>query len=325
MQHPYWHGWTRPLLIIGSLALSNIGCGSVNNGHQPDAAAGGGADAAVDAAAPPRCDPSKPFGAPTIVANINGSGVDQGARLVDDLTLYFGSVRPPSTTVGLYKATRSSPTSPFGAPVPLTMINNTGAASGPTLTGDGLTMYYALIPAGQTTQTTGDIYVTTRANKAAEFLGGTPVAQVNSTIDDLDPFITEDGSALYFDSARGSTALHLYVAVRQSDGSFATPQALNNLNTNMVDGHPVLSQDGRTLYWSSNRTDGGAQGGTDIWAATRPSTAGSFGTPFRVPELSSANNESMSWISPDSCLVYLQSDRPGGLGAQDIWQAVKPM
>ncbi len=324
MQNIYLRDWTRLLVTIGSLALSNIGCGRVNMGSRQDAATVPSMDAPVDSAAvTPLCDPNKPFGAPTVVANINSSGVDQGAKLVDDVTLYFGSVRPPAS-LGLYKATRSSPTGPFGTPAPLAAINATGAASGPALTGDGLTMYYALVATGQTT---GEIYVTTRANKASDFPAGTPVAQVNSTIDDLDPFITEDESVLYFDSARGGTALHLYFAVRQPGGSFGTPQALTNLNTNMVDGHPVLSHDGLTLYWSSTRTDGGALGGTDIWAATRLSTAGSFGTPVRVPELSSSSNESVSWISPDSCTIYLQSDRqgPGSVGAQDIYVAVKPM
>jgi len=204
------------------------------------------------------------------------------------------------------------------------LINAKGSASGPALTSDGLTMYYALVATNQTTG--GDIYVTTRTDKASDFPAGTQVAgQVNSAVDDLDPFITEDESVLYIDSARGGAGLHLYVAVRQPGGTFGTPQALTDFNTTAIDGHPVLSHNGLTLYWSSTRADGGAQGGTDIWAATRPSTAGSFSAPVRVPELSSANNESTSWISPDSCLVYLQSDRTGGSGAQDIWQAVKPL
>jgi hypothetical protein len=218
-------------------------------------------------------------------------------------------------------ATRSSPTSPFGAPVPLTAINATGGATGPSLTGDGLTMYYALT----TSQDTGDIYVTHRASLAAAFGPGTPVTGLNSTVQDLDPFITADGSTLYFDSARSSTALHLYFAVRQANGSFATPQAMTAFNTNMVDGHPVVSRDGLTLYWSSTRTDGGAQGLTDIWMASRSSIAGDFGTPVRVPELSSVKGESVSWISPDNCMVLLQSDRPGGSGLQDIYQAVRPL
>lgn len=316
MQVDYMRDRLYVLTVIGSL-VTGAGCGNVNGTHgAPDAAA----DSASPDSPPPRCDPTKPFGTPTFVTEVNSAAADQGAKLVDDLTLYFGSNRAPS--LGLYMATRSSPTSPFGAAVPLQAINATGSASGPALTGDGLTMYYTLIRPGQTF---ADIYVTRRASKASDFPPGSLVTGINSTVDDLDPFITEDESALYFDSARGTTALHLYVAVRQGDGSFGTPQALTDLNTNMVDGHPVLTHDGLQIYWSSTRTDGGAQGVTDIWIATRLSTAGSFGTPVRVPELSSSDGESLSWISPDGCVAYLQSTRPGGDGLQDILQAVKPM
>jgi len=304
-------------MVLAGLALPSAGCGSVANEPQRDAAVEPPADAALpDSTVAPRCDPTKSFGQPTPVPNINSTARDQGAQLVDDLTLYFGSDR--SGSAGLYVATRSSPTSPFSTPVALSAINMTGAASGPALTGDGLTMYYAVASA----QTLGDIYVTARADKGAMFPAGTPVTQVNSPTEDLDPFITADGAALYFDSARGTTALHLYTAVRRTDGSFDVPQALTNLNTNAVDGHPVVSRDGLTIYWSSTRTDGGAQGGTDMWMATRPSTADTFVTPTRVPALSSISNESVSWIAPDGCVAYLQSDRTG---SADIWVAVRPM
>lgn len=307
------------LLIIGNLAAAGLGCGGVASGPYPDAPPPT-IDAAPDApAVVPRCDPAKPFGTPTLVAGINSASLDQGAKLVDELTLYFGSQRTPA---GLYKATRSTPTSPFGAPVALTAFTATGIATGPTFTGNGLTMYYALVATGQTT---GDLYVTTRASKSVEFAPGTLVAQVNSTVEDLDPFITDNDAALYFDSSRGTTALHLYVASRQPDGMFGAPQALTNLNTTAVDGHPVLSQDGLTLYWSSTRADGGALGVTDIWSATRPSTAATFGAATRVPELSSDRGESVSWIAADGCVAYLQSDRAGGLGGQDIYEARRPM
>ena len=319
----YLHDQLYALTVIGSLA-TGMGCGGVNQ-ERPDAAVDSSTGTPPDSIPPdaapvPRCDPTKPFGTPTLIPDINSSVRDQGAELIDDLTIIFGSDRD-NPTGALYMATRGSPASPFGAPAPLTAINATGGATGPTLTGDGLTMYYALT----TNQDTGDIYVTRRTSKADAFGPGTPVMGLNSTVQDLDPFVTADGSALYFDSARGSTALHLYVAVRQADGSFGTPQALTNLNTNVTDGHPVLSHDGLTIYWSSPRADVGAKGGTDIWIATRPSTAGAFGAPTLVPELNSPSNESMSWISPDGCMVLLQSDRPGGLGTQDIYQATRPM
>lgn len=295
------------------------GCGDVNHQAPPDAKVDAAPDSAVlpDAAAA-RCDPTKPFGAPTPVPGINSNVRDQGAELVDDLTIIFGSDRSPGT--GLYMATRATPTSPFGSPAPLTAINATGQATGPTLTTDGLTLYYALV----TGQDAGDIYVTHRDHRTDAFVAGTRVTGINSASSDLDPFISADGSTLYFDSAQGGTALHLYAAVRQAGGTFAAPQALTAFNTTAVDGHPVLSPDGLTLYWSSTRTDGGALGGTDIWRATRTSTAGEFANPAPVAELNSAMNESPSWVSPDSCVVLLQSDRPGGSGAQDIYQAVRP-
>jgi WD40-like Beta Propeller Repeat len=308
---------------IAVLGLATaLGCGGVSHQAPPDAMA----DATTpDGAVPPdaaaaRCDPSKPFGAPALIPGINSNVRDQGAELIDDLTIIFGSDRSPGT--GLYMATRSTPTSPFGVPAPLTAINATGGATGPTLTADGLTMYYALT----TAQDPGDIYVTRRNSRADAFVPGTRVIGVNSTGSELDPFISADGSTLYFDSTQATgVALHLYVALRQTSGGFATPQALTAFNTSAVDGHPVLSADGLTLYWSSTRTDSGVKGGTDIWSARRTSTAGEFASPAPVAELNSPMNESMSWVSPDNCMVLLQSDRPDGVGLQDIYQAVRPL
>lgn len=266
------------------------------------------------------CDPNKPFGTPTRVANINSSVRDQGAVLVDDLTLIFGSDR--AGTADLYVATRSSPTGPFSTPVLLPSVNtSTNHENAPALTPDGLTMYYAFLGVGAAF---GDIHVTNRPDKSSPFPIGNPVPNVNSASEDADPYITLDGSALHFGSGRGSTELNLFVAFRQSDGSFGIPQPLTSLNTSVADSHPRLTQGGLRIYWSSVRSDGGAQGGTDIWTATRSSLANAFGTPTRVPELSTTSNESPSWVSPDNCTMYLQSNRPGGLGTQDIHVAVKP-
>jgi Tol biopolymer transport system component len=331
-------------VVIGSVAVTagaGAGCGGVSHRGPPDASIdaamidattidarmidartdGPPPDAPPDAPPVARCDPSKPFGAPMPVTELNSTAVDQGAKLVDDLTMYFGSNR--TGVFGLYMATRSSPSQPFATPVALALVNAAGAASGPTLTADGLTLYYALVPTGAQT---GDLYVTHRASKADPFPAGSPVANVNDpSLDDLDPFITEDGSVLYFDSARVGASLHLYFALRQPGGSFGAVQAMTSQNVGPIDGHPVLSHDGLTLYWSSTRTDGGAQGITDIWFATRPTTAAVFGAASRIAELSSTGSESLSWISADGCVALLQSTRTGTIGGQDIFQATKPM
>jgi WD40-like Beta Propeller Repeat len=342
MQRRYLRNGGQRLLWLGSLVLSNIGCGAVSRGQPEDAATLDDArldarmvppdavvvDAATDGAtdAPTsvrRCDPRKPFGAPSpgSVDSINSTSRDQGAVLFGELTIFFASDRPDPA---IFTATRSSATSPFGQPTKLGDVNLDVGATGPTLTADGLTMYYAVTPVGGK----GDIYRSRRGTTSEVFPRGTAVIELNSAVDDLDPHITEDGSTIYFDSARGGTALDLYMAVRKPDGTFNTPVPLTPLNlTDSADGHPVLTRDGLTLYWSSNRVPGGGTPGptTDIWSATRASTADVFDAPMLVPDLNSSGSESLSWIAPDNCSALLQSTRAPNKGLQDIFEAVRPL
>lgn len=54
------------------------------------------------------------------------------------------------------------------------------------------------------------------------------------------------------------------------------------LNTPLVDGCPIQSPDGLSLYLASNRP--GGLGGLDIWVAHRPSTDAPFGAPENLGE-----------------------------------------
>jgi WD40-like Beta Propeller Repeat len=55
-----------------------------------------------------------------------------------------------------------------------------------------------------------------------------------------------------------------------------------DLNTASLDGCPIQSPDGLSLYMASNRP--GGKGGLDIWVATRPSTREPWGAPESLPE-----------------------------------------
>jgi hypothetical protein len=323
MQRSWLRDQVWRLVFLGGLAPSVLGCGGVNK-----PAGGGDADAAVDSAAAadapvaaPRCDPTKPFGPPTVVPNINGPGKDVTAVLADDLTIYWASDRAGSSD--LYVATRTSRASSFTNPTALTAINGAGAESAPALTRSGLTLYYAVAPVGDPN---ADIYVATRPDVGSMFSSGTPVAKLNGTSDDGDVSVTGDGGLVYFASSRpGTGGYDIYVAVHKPDGSFDVPRLVSELDTAAYDAHPRITADGLTMYYSSMRTDGGAQAGADIWTASRSTTAEPFGSPKRVPELSTPSNESPTWIAPDGCSIYLQTDRSGGPGGQDIWEAVKPL
>ncbi len=70
-------------------------------------------------------------------------------------------------------------------------------------------------------------------------------------------------------------------------GEWSTPQSLELLpgsstavNTESLDGCPIQSPDGLSLFMASNRP--GGLGGIDIWVAERPTTAAGFGAPVNL-------------------------------------------
>lgn len=77
------------------------------------------------------------------------------------------------------------------------------------------------------------------------------------------------------------------------------------------------SPDGKTLLWGSTNRPGGI-GGWDIWLSRR-SQAG-WSVPQPAPFDSTAN-EFDPTFSPDGRYVYFFSNRPGGLGGDDIYRA----
>ncbi|KRD31913.1 hypothetical protein ASE35_13150 [Lysobacter sp. Root916] len=78
----------------------------------------------------------------------------------------------------------------------------------------------------------------------------------------------------------------------------------------------TLSPDGRTALWFSRDRPGGA-GGYDIWISRRGEQGWSEATP--VP-FNSPGRDFDPAFSADGRSVYFCSDRPGGLGADDLWR-----
>ena len=87
-----------------------------------------------------------------------------------------------------------------------------------------------------------------------------------------------------------------------------------------VEADPYFTRDGDTLYFISTRsTDGVKRKDLDLWRVDR-TAGGAWGTPRRLPE--PLNSKSTEWFprpSPDGWL-YFGSNRPGGLGGNDIWR-----
>jgi hypothetical protein len=284
-------------------------------GTDSDAEAGTDAQ---DAAAP--CDPAKPFGAPAIIAELQSSGTEGGLRLLpDELTGFFWSTRTGGPgTANLYVTTRPDRASPFGGVALLNNVNATGTFQlDPTPLPNGLTLVFRSIRADSGAGG-DDLYSAARANAGADFAQPTPIASLNSTSNDVQPFVTADGSEVYYASDRTGN-YDIYRAAIQG-GVYGAPAPVTELNQAGVDdADPVLSADRLTIFFASTRP--GGQGASDIWTATRTSTAAAFGAPTNVAELNSTAQDDPTWLSADGCRLYMSI---GPMPATHIYLATRP-
>jgi hypothetical protein len=97
------------------------------------------------------------------------------------------------------------------------------------------------------------------------------------------------------------------------------PGSSNAVNTDALEGCPIQSPDGLSLYMASNRP--GGLGGIDIWVAQRSSTSEGFGTPVNLgaPVNSSANDFCPTPVRGNG--LFFVSNRAGGCGGADIYFA----
>ena len=116
-------------------------------------------------------------------------------------------------------------------------------------------------------------------------------------VGDDDPSATGDLLELYFNRAQD-----ILVTRRAAvTDPWGTPVVVAELSSPENDTTPEVSYDGLTIYLASNRP--GGAGVLDIYRATRASRADAWGTPVRVPELSSATREASATTTDDLALV----------------------
>jgi len=302
--------------MCGLLAVHGIwlaACGSVQAPDDPDGAAadgpvapvpdagGGGDDGPTGPAA--RCDPSKPFGAPVLVDRLNTSGPDEGAHLTaDELTVFLSRYEQDKTN--LYMATRPSIEEPFDAPVAITVLN-TGKERWPAPSADGLAVYFLR---------DGVPHVASRHSTAEPFGPASAMSISASTFGYQDLYSTSTG--LYL-TAVSFQRVDIIRVERLPSGDFGPPDTVEELAGGVA---PVLSGDQQLIYWSTTRTDGGSLGGLDVWEAQR-APSGTFANPKNVTVVNSSRADQPTWVSPDGCVLYLQSERSGNA---DIYAATRP-
>ncbi len=233
-----------------------------------------------------------------------------------------------------FMATRATKDDLWGAPARLGRVGDPrsswktiGVIPGYT-TGDGLETYFLDYPAAGG-YGSYDLWMMKREAIGADW--SQPVnlgPAVNSPDGELPPTISPDGLELYFGTSPNPPrpgsygGIDLWMTKRATrNDPWGTPVNLGpTINTAYSENLPILLGDGLLLFFFSNRP--GGYGQDDLYVTTRASLSDSWGRPVNLgPFVNSAGNEMYAYLSADGSTLFFDSDRPGGYGGHDIWQA----
>ena len=193
----------------------------------------------------------------------------------DGLELYFNSYNRPGGYghADIWVAKRVTRNDAWGVPVNLgTPVNTSGPEGTARLSTDGMELYFsARNRAGG--YGSDDIWGTRRATINDPW--GEPInlgAVINSPASECYPSLSADGLVLFFSEETGQPVRpggfgnpDMWVTARASISEpWGTPMNLGPIvNSTSLDDDPVISPDGFTLYFGSERP--GGFGGYDLW------------------------------------------------------------
>lgn len=254
-------------------------------------------------------DPGRPAcRAARALADLNAPDDDQDPWLSPDRTeIVFASKRPGLAPGGqLWHAVRAGHDGPFAAPTQLVGdFVTAGDVRGPSMSDDGLTLYYAKEPAAGGAPA---IYAATRADRASDHFAASRLL-----VDEGDhPSLTANELVMYF--AKGSPS-HLYRTTRASlDAAFAPATRLDEL---VVDAElqPSISSDDTTLVFALS--DAGpthivrSRRGTAVFGPAEPVVETQLADPAATVERPSLHR--------DGITILFASDIVGGSAPEDLF------
>jgi WD40-like Beta Propeller Repeat len=101
---------------------------------------------------------------------------------------------------------------------------------------------------------------------------------------------------------------------------FGAPQLITELASTQQTGNPTLTADLLEIYFTVEVP--GDSG--DVWFSTRSAANLPFAAPAPVAGVNTPSFETSSAISADGLTLWFGSDRPGGVGAIDVWVSTRP-
>jgi WD40-like Beta Propeller Repeat len=116
------------------------------------------------------------------------------------------------------------------------------------------------------------------------------VAELSDATRSDNPSLTRDMLEIHFTTDRAGASIDIWRAQRSERAEpFGPPAPATELNTSSTETSPIVSADGLTLWFASDRA--GGLGDLDVWSATRASRSAAWSAARHVPELSSSGKD----------------------------------
>lgn len=199
--------------------------------------------------------------------------------------------------------------SAWSVPVFETTLNSTAADSGPHLSFDGLTLFFASFRSGN-----WEIYEAARAFPGGAWSVPVVVPELADALTDDQPFLAIGNVEVFFASLRlgGAGGFDILRSTRAAPGQpWSVPAFVTELNSSGSESSFSMTADGLEAYMLTTGWGAPFAPQNAIFRATRTSTALPFGTPALVTELSNANTHRDCEISPDGLtIVYTEFISP---------------
>jgi hypothetical protein len=171
---------------------------------------------------------------------------------------------------------------------------------------------------------TGSLLMHTRIGKSRHFERPQPYnAPVNSGKDfETEACISSDLNTLFFVSSRtgGYGEADIYFTHKLPNGEWGIPQnAGPNINSVYNEGFPQISDDGKTLYFSSQGHT--SMGGYDIFRSGWDELKQEWGPAENIGyPVNSTDDDMMFSLAGNNRDGYISACRPGGFGDLDIYK-----
>jgi len=265
------------------------------------------------------------FSEPTMVPNVNSDSSDSYPEISrDGLELYFVSKRG-GIFENIWISKRLSIDDPWSEPVKLDGPFNERTAISPSLSADGLELYFD--------RHDNDLWLSTRASKGDPW--GEPVKlepPVNTNNRESHPCISADGLELYFMSDRpggGSNPSNtdIFVATRPTQNDpWGEPVKLSYcVNGDQYESTPFISSDGLLLFFGRGYSKGhifvSKRASTvDPWGSAEFFAPVNSGTASDVWGQSPGNSEFFVSFSDGDSTIYFSRGTSAMTSDWNIWQ-----